>query len=258
MRSEIYNDKIKQIYGGDPRELPLYGITETSRYLKINKKTLLSWIDGRNYKLDDGTVKWWSPVIRLPDPDKRLLSFYNLVEIHVLSAIRRVHNVQFRKVRLALKYLEAQAHDRKHPLATIDFWTDNFDLFVEESGGLICASQHGQYIIREAVAQYLHRIDKDIDLSPFRLYPFSREITFEAKNIDQSPRELEALPKNIVIDPLISFGRPTIAGTGVPTNVIAGRFKGGDSIKALVRDYEIEEAQIQEALQYEGVTDKAA
>lgn len=253
MSGEIYNDKIKKIYGGDPREFPLYGITEASRYLKINKKTLLSWIDGRNYELGDGTIKWWSPVIHLPDKNKRLLSFYNLVEVHVLSAIRRVHSVQFRKVRSALKYLESLEKNLKHPLATVTFWTNSFDLFIEESGDLICASQYGQMVIREAVAQYLHRIDKDIDLSPFRLYPFSNEISFDTKESNKRPSDLEALPKNIVIDPLISFGRPTIAGTGVPTNVIAGRFKAGESIKALVKDYEIEEGQIEEAIEYEGL-----
>ena len=40
MENIIINDKIKQIYGGDPREIPLYGLAETSRYLKINIKTL--------------------------------------------------------------------------------------------------------------------------------------------------------------------------------------------------------------------------
>ncbi len=260
MENTIINEKIKQIYGGDPREIPLYGLSETSRYLKINPITLSSWVRGRNYKLDDGTKKWWSPVIHLPDPNKPLLSFYNLVEVHVLSGIRRIYNVQFRKVRAALEYLETQAKNDNHPLATQDFWTDTFELFIETPlGSLVCASLHGQQVIKEVVDQYLHRIERDnLDFSAFRLYPFSSEIKFNTRNSEHSLRNLEAQPQNIVIDPLISFGRPTLVGTGIPTNVIAGRFQAGEKARALAKDYDIEETQIEEALSYEGITRKAA
>lgn len=260
MESIFSNEKIKQIYGGDPRELPLYGLAETSRYLKINIKTLSSWVRGRNYRLDDGTVKFWLPVIKLPDPEKPLLSFYNLVEVHVLSGIRRIYNVQFRKVRDTLEYLEKQSNVGEHPLATEDFWTDEFDIFIKSPvGNYICTSRHGQQIIKEVVDQYLHRIDRDnLDFSPFRLYPFSSEIIFNTENSKNSLQDLEAQPKNIVIDPLISFGRPTLAGTGVPTNVIAGRFRAGEKTDTLAKDYDIEETQIQEALNYEGINHRKA
>ncbi len=258
MENKINNEKIKQIYGGDPREIPLYGLVETSRYLKINIQTLSSWVRGRSYKLDDGTKKWSPPVIKLPDPEKPLLSFYNLVEVHVLLGIRRIHNVQFYKVRDTLEFLETQ-FPQKNPLAKEEFWTNKFDLFIKKAGSLICTSLYGQQVIQEAVEQYLHRIDRDLDLSPFRLYPFSNEIKFKMKDSKHSPRDLEIQPKNIVINPLISFGRPTLTGTGVPTNVIAGRFRAGENVKNLAKDYDIEETQIQEALSYEGIiTRKAA
>lgn len=249
--------KLKAMYGSDPRELPLYSLADTSRYLKINLRTLASWVHGRRYTLDDGSSKFWSPVINLPEPAKPLLSFYNLVEVHVLLAIRRIHNVQFRKVRSALDYLETQ-FNVAHPLATEDFWTDKFDLFVRKSGDLICASKHGQQVIEEAVKQYLHRIERDIDLTPFRLYPFSREITFRTNNFKDNRRKLESMPKHILIDPLVAFGRPTLAETGVATNVIAGRFKAGEPLRTIARDYDVTEAQVKEALKYEDVVLRAA
>jgi len=254
----IYNEKIEKLYGADPRELPLYGLAETSRYLKVNLRTLSSWIHGRKYRLDDGSDKFWPPVIKLPDPKKPQLSFLNLVEVHVLLGIRRIHNVQFYKVRDTLNYLEAEFPDQRNPLAREEFWTDKFDLFIKKAGGLICTSLHGQQVIEEAVKQYLHRIDRDVDLAPFRLYPFSNEITFKMEDSNRGPRDLETQPKNVVIDPLISFGRPTLSGTGIPTNVIAGRFKAGEEIAALAHDYEIEESQVNEALSYEGVLRRAA
>lgn len=258
MEKTVYNADIKRLYGGDPRETPLYGLTETARYLKVNIYTLKSWVFGRSYSLDDGTEKWWSPVIQLPDPEKPQLSFYNLVEVHVLLGIRRIHNVQFHKVRNTLEYLEAQFPDQKHPLAREEFWTDRFDLFIRKAGSLICTSRQGQQVIEEAVRRYLHRIDRDVDLRPFRLYPFASGITFQLSESRHALRDLEAEPRNIMIDPLVAFGRPTLAGTGVPTNVIAGRFRAGEKIAAIAKDYEIEESQVREALGYEEVVRRAA
>ncbi|MBX3294887.1 MAG: DUF433 domain-containing protein [Acidobacteria bacterium] len=254
----VYSEKIKRFYGSDPRELPLYGLRETANYLKVNVATLKSWIKGRTYKLEDGTERFWAPVIKLPQGSTQKLSFLNLIEIHVLLGIRRIHNVQFRKVRESLKYLEAVYPEKNNPLATEQFWTDSFDLFIKEAGGLICTSQRGQYVIEAAIKQYLHRIDRDVDLQPFRLFPFASEIVLEAKDEIVSTQILEAQPKTIVIDPLIAFGRPTIFGTGIPTNVIAGRFAAGQRQKSLALDYGIEEEQVKEALIYEGALPKAA
>ncbi len=255
MKTPIYTDKIIKIYGADPREIPLYGFADTARYLKLHVNTLRSWIYGRTYYAENEKRKSL-PVIQLPDKNKPLLSFINLVEIHVLSAITRVHKVQFKKVRLALEYLEEKSKSA-HPLADTEFWTDEFDLFVEKSGDLICASRDGQMVMQAVIEQYLLRVDRDIDLSAFRIYPFSKEILFSS--LKEKPKSiLEKAPKNISIDPLVAFGRPTIAGTGVATNVIAGKFKAGEKIENLAKDYEITATQVREAVEYEGIVRKAA
>jgi uncharacterized protein (DUF433 family) len=76
--------------------------------------------------------------------------------------------------------------------------------------------------------------------SPVRLYPFSRE-------------PAEDCPRMVVIDPLIRFGRPTVAGRGVPTDILLERFHAGDSPSDLAADYDIPAAEIDEALRYETI-----
>ena len=71
-----------------------------------------------------------------------------------------------------------------------------------------------------------------------RLYPFTRK-----RMVDES--------KAIVIDPLISFGRPVLAGSGIPTAVIAERYKAGESVDELADDYGRERLEIEEAIRYE-------
>jgi uncharacterized protein (DUF433 family) len=169
----------------------------------------------------------------------------NLVEAHVLNGMRRIENVPFYKVRGALEYIEKR-FPSKHPLADHQFQTDGVDLFIEGLGQLVAVSKEGQIGIREVIEQYLRRIERDLKFTPFRLYPFLQD------------RPREDAPKQILIDPLVSFGRPVIAGTGIPTDVVAERFYAGESWKDLAKDYGLTQDQIQEALRYEAPARKAA
>jgi uncharacterized protein (DUF433 family) len=58
-------------------------------------------------------------------------------------------------------------------------------------------------------------------------------------------------PKWVVIDPQVQFGRPVLAGTGIPTFVIAERYEAGESISDLARDYDRPEKEIEEAIRCE-------
>src|SRR3972149_3750272 len=52
-------------------------------------------------------------------------------------------------------------------------------------------------------------------------------------------------------DPNISFGRPVLANKGIPVDVIAERYKAGESIDDLMLDYECEQKEIEEAIRFE-------
>ena len=55
----------------------------------------------------------------------------------------------------------------------------------------------------------------------------------------------------VVIDPVISFGRPVIAGSGVRTAVVAGRISAGESLSDVADDYLLLPHQVEDALRYE-------
>jgi uncharacterized protein (DUF433 family) len=85
---------------------------------------------------------------------------------------------------------------------------------------------------------HLRRIERDEKGFPLRLYPFTRR-----GETDQ--------PKNIVIDPFVSFGRAVISGTGVSAELVAERFKAGESADELASDYGCEREMIEEAIRCE-------
>lgn len=225
------------IYGGrNPAEIASYSIPEAAHYLQLPPATVRSWALGRRYPTDEGP-RFFKPLVHIADVSKRLLSFQNLVELHVLSAIRRKHQVKLREVRRAIDYVGKQLKT-DHPLVDQQMLTDGRHLFIDRYGKLINASQDGQMEMRKMLEAYLERIERDDIGLPARLYPFTSTI------VDSSP-------KPIVIDPRIQFGRPCIAGTGVPTSAIVERFKAGDSVKLLAEDYGRNTSEIEAAIRYE-------
>ena len=216
----------------DPTDLPAYTISEAAHYLTVPAATIRYWSVGR----DD-----YRPLIEVPKRVPTLLSFLNLTELHVLAAIRREHEVKMLSVRRAIQYLAQHAQgamDQRHPLISRELETDGLDLFIEQYGQLINISQAGQTAMREIITAALRRIDRDPAGVPIKLYPFTRST-------------MDDTPTMIVIDPMLSAGRPVIAGTGLATQLIAERYKAGESISDLAHDYERENKEIEEAIRCE-------
>ena len=160
----------------------------------------------------------------------------NLIELYVLDAIRR-YEISFPKIRKSLDFLEKK-YPSKHPLADNSFATDGLHLFVEQYGKLIAASHEGQITMENILKYYLKRIERNAQGIPIKLYPFTCKRTLDE-------------PKRIIIDPQISFGRPVLAGTGIPTSVIYERFMAGDSTNNIALDYKVDQEKIEDAIRCE-------
>lgn len=242
---------IQEVYGRDPREAPIYSIAEVARYIKIHDNTLRSWIYGQPY-LKRGVWVISKPLINPPDREDSRLSFYNLVEAFNLSALTRIDRIPFRNIRFAIETLQTK-FDATHPLFEKEFWTNSIDLFIKETEGTYNISKGGQRVFEDIIGAYLDRVVRnDIDLSPLRVYPFSHEIKFDVFKQDPEQKKLlKTAPREIEVDPLIAFGRPTIKGTGVPVDVIASRKRAGDSVSFIAKDYGISPKQVQEAINYD-------
>jgi uncharacterized protein (DUF433 family) len=225
----------------DLRLVPAYSVSEAAHYLRMPEATLRSWVVGRAYPVA-GQSKRSRPLIALAHPNRQYLSFINLVEAHVLAAIRRRHGVKLPKVRKALDYVHRQFRV-EHPLINQAFQTDGLDLFVERYGDLINASRVGQSAMKEIIGVYLKRIDWDSKGLPVRLYPFTRDTEADAAPASD--------PRVVVMNPTVSFGRPVIAGTGIPVSSIYERYRAGDSMAELAKDFALEISAIEEAIRCE-------
>jgi len=226
---------------GDPRLFPAYSVTEAAHYLHMPVGTLRSWLVGRWYPVAKER-KRSRPLIQLDDPQGQYLSFVNLVEAHVLAAIRRRHDVRLPKVRSALDYVRRQFKTER-PLIEQTFQTDGLDLFVERYGKLINASREGQHAMKEIMGVYLTRIEWDSKGLPIKLYPFTRDTVSDA-----APK---SDPRVVVMNPSVSFGRPVVAGTGIPVASIYERYRAGDSVAELAEAFRLSTSAIEEAIRCE-------
>ena len=213
----------------DRRELPAYSPAEAAHYLNIPLSPIRYWAAGRT----GGSKGLIQPAERHP----LSLSFRNLVELHVLGAIRRRFEISMPKVRSSIDLVQRRFKIER-PLVSTQFATDGIDLFVERYGKLLNVTRDGQVEMRELLEASLKRIERDDHGIPIRLFPFTRNA------VDDTPRL-------IVIDPELGFGRPVIAGTGLVTEEIAARYKAGDSIPELARNYGRPAAEIEEAVRCE-------
>ncbi|HEU4452294.1 MAG TPA: DUF433 domain-containing protein [Longimicrobium sp.] len=223
-----------ELYGGrDPRQLPAYSVGEAARYLRIPSATLRSWVAGRTYPRQDG-VGSFEPVIRPADTERRRLSFENLVEAHVLRALRTDHSIHLSEVRPALAYAEAELGIQRLLLNHQQLMTHGGELFLDRFGELVNLSRSGQIAMRSLLLEHLKRVDLDDAHIPIRLYPFL------ASGINTG--------RSVVIDPRRSFGHPVLAGAGIRTQVVVDRINAGESVEDLAKDYELSEDEIREAL----------
>lgn len=74
---------------------PAYPLAEVAHYLHIGITTLRAWCIGR---------RGLRPVIRLDGKRSEGLSFLNVIEAHVLSAILREHRTPLPELGEALQY----------------------------------------------------------------------------------------------------------------------------------------------------------
>src|SRR4051812_41291087 len=112
----------------DPRFEAFYSISLAAHCLRLRPSTLSFWAFGR---LNAATGHRYQPLFKAADRERRLLSFVNLIEAQVLRGLRTQHELTLQNVRKALRNLTQFKPDEPHPLAFIDFLTDNVGLFVE-------------------------------------------------------------------------------------------------------------------------------
>jgi uncharacterized protein (DUF433 family) len=168
------------------------------------------------------------------------LSFYNLIEIYVLAQLRKTHGMTMPKVRRCIEVLSNDLQTQ-HPIIDAEFVMLGSRLYAERGPRVVNLTRpEGQYLLADAVRDLLTRVDKG-PMGYERFYP----------KLPNKQGLVTDRYKPIVVDPEVTFGRPRLAGTGIPTEVIADRYRGGDSMRFIAEDMYISVTKVRQALEFE-------
>jgi uncharacterized protein (DUF433 family) len=190
------------------------------------------------------------PVLQFVDHQLNRLSFYDLVEAHILRAAVE-KQVPLAQLRRGLKFLRERHPDNIRPLLTYNFKTEGKCLLVggmlgakeKDLEALVNASAYGQMEITGVLTEHLQDL----------LTGFDEYLDLIGRDRQRLPDTL--FPKGggriISITSGVYSGRPVIEGTRIPTSIIAQRFRAGEDVKSLAKEYRLSTEKIEAALNYE-------
>jgi uncharacterized protein (DUF433 family) len=227
------SDAAATFYGGkDPRDLPRYSYLDASRATGVPASTIAAWFRGQDYQRKND-VGFFRPVITRPIGASRL-SFFNLIEIHVLRWLRRKHAVKLEHIRQAAEVAEHQYNIPKLLLSEELRFAPGA-LFLERYGALEQLTPLQQLAMRDVLAGSLDRISF-VDGLPLDFYPIIRRT---------------ASGRHIMLSPSVSFGRAVVRRLGIATHTIADHLNAGDSEAAVMDNFGLEPSELAEAIAYE-------
>lgn len=224
------------IYGGsDPADLPMYTRLDASRATGVPTSTIGVWVHGMPYTTRSGLRRRYDPVVTLPDATDPRLSFNNLLEVNVLRALREVHEVQLKSVRIAMENAREERGIERlllHP----NLRTSGGDLFLDYYFRLVDLSNSKQEAMRTILEHSLRRVEVDHE---------------QLRAFFPLPRLMGREEKPILVSPYISFGNAVIASRGVSTYVVRSRLDAGEKREDIIADYDISPDEFNEAILYE-------
>ena len=187
-------------------ETPAYSPTLAARLVGLRPERVRRWLRGYEYDYARPTRaaqrvrRRQKPLVRSRSQgDSSFASFLDLIDLLFVKSFVE-HGISIQKLRRALTEAEELLGDRH--FARRRFWTDGRNIYVEvreRSDALLQLLANGQWAIAPIIQEIAHSIDFQRE-SGFaeRWYPLGR----------QEP---------VVIDPLVAFGAPAIAGKGLET-----------------------------------------
>ena len=230
-------------------DVPLYSVTDAARHIGVARSTFDTWTSGYERRRSARHSTKSPPVVTAvgaPRGEPRI-PFIGLAEGFVLAAFKEA-GVPLQRIRPALDDIRARI-GVEHALASRALYTDGLEVlydYAERQGDTpeaksardLVVVRSNQRVFNPVVEAYLERID------------FADDGWARVLHLPQYG------PADVVVDPSRSFGLPIFARGAARVEVVLGRFKNGEDVASLSREFLVPEEQILAAIRAH--TDAAA
>ncbi len=224
--------------GLDQLTRPAYSVTETGRLAGLTVGRVRRWLRGYEYAYGDA-VRGQPPVIQSLPIQGSYASFLDLVDLLFVKRFLD-YGVSLQKVRRALD--EARGLLGTDHFARQTFFTDGGSIFLRLQEGaagdrgeaILELMSGGQWVIAPVIRELAQQIEFE---SPEglakRWYPLGRN-------------------RPVVLDPMVAYGAPSIAGRGVKTTNVHDLFVAeGESLASVRTWWELSDDEIRAAVDFE-------
>ena len=213
---------------------PRYFPAEVSRLIGLSAQRISPWLRGYSYEYA-GIRRRQMPVVRQDGAahtgDASFLDLIDLLFVKKFVA----HGVPIQRLRRAL-HEAADVLGTSH-FARRTFFTDGRNVFLqvrENAPAILQLLAHGQWVIPDIIVNLADQIQFDSATEyATRWYPLGR-----------------SLP--VAVDPMGSFGRPHVDGSGVATSNLYDFYRAeGRSLDATAQWFSLSEEAVAAAVQFE-------
>lgn len=214
----------------------VYTLPDAAHILNLPQPKVRRWVNGywqilsadrQHHRMLD--LRMWG------SSRDRAFNFYTLVEVYCVMAFREM-GVSFLKIRQARDELSAR-FDTPYPFASHELLCDGRRIMValKDTGfrSVLTLGAGGETAFRKIIEPFCQKLDfsKKTQLAE-RFWPMGRD-------------------SSVVVDPRHGFGRPTLDGTNISTQVICDLIRSGEDDETVCALYELTEKQLHDARQFE-------
>lgn len=224
---------------GEVYRFPLYTQSEAARILSVPDGTLRNWARGYSYKTFAG-VRGAAPLITTTERHSRggpIVPFVGLAEAFVLSAFRAA-GVPMQRIRPALEWLDEHI-GLPAALASNRLKTDGAEILYDFSRFDATDPETAHAVEDLVVVRNQQRVFVDV------VRDYLAHVEYDGRWIS-----LIHLPKyeslDVVVNPEVNFGKPTVASRGIRVKDILDRLAAGETPLDVATDYDLRINDVQE------------
>jgi uncharacterized protein (DUF433 family) len=219
-----------------PLNTGIYTLAEAAKLTGVSSGRIRRWLRGYDYRrgknLRHSDAVWRGQLG--PIEQRMALGFLDLIEIRFVEAFLK-EGVSWKTMRQAHTLARVEL-GTDHPFCTNRFVTDGQRILLRQAN-----ASGDQALIDIATNQreFLRLVE-----------PFLRQLEFSDGNCLSRwwPMGKE---RSVVVDPVRNFGQPTVAKSGVPTQVLARSLKANKSIETVARWFEVQAEEVRDAVEFE-------
>lgn len=222
----------------DVYRLPLYTPPQVARIVAVPPATIRNWVQGYSYKTLNGVVEAF-PLItttRVGSSRAPSLPFLGLAEAYILAAFRAA-GVPMQRIRPAIHWLDENI-GLPAALASERLKTDGAEILYDFSRQSSSEEPDAASAVEDLVVV---RNQQRVFVPVVRDY--LRTVSYKEGYVEQI-----RLPQyqmiDVIVDPRINSGTPTVARRGIRVADIVSRLAAGESTENVARDYRLDPQEI--------------